>query len=56
MLEVNVYSRHGTGPAAAFLHRLTEVHDPDDAEFLVDGVNYLTALFPCDLNNHLDNN
>jgi putative transposase len=35
-LEVDVYSRRGTDPAAAFLHRLTEKHDVANTEFLVD--------------------
>jgi len=36
LLEVDVYSRRGTDPAAAFLHCLTEKHDVSDTEFLVD--------------------
>ncbi|QGA81905.1 Transposase [Halomicrobium sp. LC1Hm] len=32
------------GPAAAFLHLLTEKHDLVDTEFLVDPAGYLTAL------------
>ncbi|MFB6253850.1 MAG: IS6 family transposase, partial [Halobacteriaceae archaeon] len=44
LLAVDIYSRRGTDPAAAFLHRLTEKHDVDDAAFLVDGMGYLTAL------------
>jgi putative transposase len=44
LLEIDVYSRRGTDPAAAFLHRLTEKHDVSDAEFLVDAAGYLTAL------------
>ncbi len=35
-LEIDVYNRRGTDPAAAFLHRLTEKHDVADTEFLVD--------------------
>jgi len=54
LLEVDVYSRRGTDPAAAFLHRLTEKHDVSDTEFLVDGTGYLTALFRHDLSGHLD--
>jgi putative transposase len=44
LLEVDVYSRRGTDPAAAFLHRLTTKHEVNDTEFLVDGAGYLTAL------------
>jgi transposase-like protein len=44
LLEVDVFSRRGTDPAAAFLHRLTEKHDVSDTEFLTDAGGYLTAL------------
>jgi len=54
LLEVDVFSRRGTDPAAAFLHRLTEKHDISDAEFLVDAGGYLTALSRHDLSGHLD--
>ena len=54
LLEVDVYSRRGTDPAAAFLHRLTEKHDVADTEFLVDAGGYLTALARHDLSGHLD--
>ena len=54
LLEIDVYSRRGTDPAAAFLHRLTEKHDVSDAEFLVDGGGYLTALFRHGLSGQLD--
>ena len=39
---------------AAFLHRLTEKHEVSNAEFLVDGSGYLTALFRHELNGHLN--
>ena len=45
LLEIDVHSRCGTDPAAAFLHRLTEKHDVSDTEFLVDAGGYLTAIF-----------
>jgi transposase-like protein len=54
LLEIDVYSRRGTDPAAAFLHRLTEKHDLSETEFLVDAMGYLTALFRLDLSGHLD--
>jgi transposase-like protein len=44
LLEVDVFSRRGVGPAAAFLHRLTEDHEVSDTDFFVDGGGYLTAL------------
>jgi len=54
LLEIDVYSRRGTNPAAAFLHRLTEKHDVADTEFLVDAGGYLTALFRHDLSGQLN--
>jgi transposase-like protein len=53
LLEVDVFSRRGTDPAAAFLHRLTEKHDIANTEFLVDAGGYLTALARHDLSGHL---
>jgi putative transposase len=54
LLEIDVYSRRGTDPAAAFLHRLTEKHDVADTEFLVDSGGYLTALFRHELSGQLN--
>ena len=54
LLEVDVYSRRGTDPAAAFLHRLTEKHDVADTEFLVDADGCLTALARHELSGQLD--
>ncbi|PSQ63658.1 MAG: IS6 family transposase [Halobacteriales archaeon SW_8_66_22] len=54
LLEIDVYSRCGTDPAAAFLHRLTEKHDVSDAEFLVDAAGYLTALARRELSGQLN--
>ena len=54
LLEIDVYSRRGTDPAAAFLHRLTEKHDVADTEFLVDAGGYLTALARRELSGQLD--
>ncbi len=54
LLEVDVYSRRGRDPAAAFLHRLTEKHDVSETEFLVDGGGYLTALLRHELSGHLN--
>ena len=44
LLEVEVFSRRGIGPAAAFLHRFTEEHDVSDTEFLTDAGGYFTTL------------
>ena len=54
LLDIDVYSRRGIDPAAAFLHRLTEKHDVVDAEFLVNGGGYLTALFRHELSGQLN--
>ena len=54
LLEIDVYSRRGTDPAAAFLHRLTEKHDVSETEFLVDAGGYLTALFRHELSGQLN--
>ena len=54
LLDIDVYSRRGTDPAAAFLHRLTEKHEVSDAEFLVDAGGYLTALVGHDLSGQLN--
>ncbi|MBX0298003.1 IS6 family transposase [Halomicroarcula sp. F27] len=44
LLDIDVFSRHGTDPAAAFLHRLTEKYDVAETDFLIDGYGYRTAL------------
>ena len=54
LLGIDVYSRRGIDPAAAFLHRLTEKHDVSDTEFLVDAGGYLTALFRHNLSGQLN--
>jgi len=54
LLEVDVFSRRGIGPAAAFLHRLTEKHDVADTESLVDAAGYLTALAHRELSGQLN--
>ncbi len=35
ILDVELFGRHGTDPAAAFLHRLSEKHDLSDTVFLL---------------------
>jgi transposase-like protein len=54
LLDIDIYSCRGTDPAAAFLHRLTEKHDINDAEFLVDAGGYLTALARRELSGQLN--
>ncbi|WP_082146656.1 IS6 family transposase [Halostagnicola sp. A56] len=54
ILNVVVFGRRGTDPAAASLHRVTKKHDLDDTVFLVDCYGYLTALSRLRLGGQLD--
>jgi len=54
LLDIAVFGRRGTDPAAAFLHGLTQKHDCSQAVFLVDGFGYLTALSRIGLSGHLE--
>jgi putative transposase len=54
ILDVELFGRHGTDPAAAFLHGLREKHDLSDAVFLVDQFGYRTALSRLGLNGRVD--
>ena len=54
ILDVELFGRHGTDPAAAFLHRLTEKHDLTETVFLVDGCGYQIALARLGLSGQLD--
>ena len=54
ILDVALFKRHGTDPAAAFLHRLTEKHDLSEAMFLVDQFGYRTALSRLGLSGRVD--
>jgi putative transposase len=59
ILDVALFGRHGTDPAATFLHRLCEKHDLLDAVFIVDQFGYRTALAQLGLNgrvNYIDRN
>ncbi|NHN42935.1 IS6 family transposase [Halorubellus sp. JP-L1] len=44
LLDIGVFSRHGTDSAATFLHKPTEKYDVSAAEFLVDSYGYRTVL------------
>jgi transposase-like protein len=44
----------GTKPATRFLRELKDRHNVEDAEFLVDGMGYLTALAWTDLSGDLN--
>ena len=54
ILDVQLFGRHGTDPAAAFLAGLREKHDLSDATFLVEQFGYRTALYRLDLNGLVD--
>ena len=54
VLHARLSEHRGTDPATSFLRELKEKHRVSDAEFLVDGVGYLTALAKTDLDGHLD--
>ena len=43
------FESRGTDPATTFLRELKAEHRVSDAEFLVDGMGYLTALAKTDL-------
>ncbi|ELZ88824.1 transposase [Haloferax elongans ATCC BAA-1513] len=52
--DVGLFGRHGTDPAAAFLHRLSENHDLSDAVDLGDGDGSQTARSRVGLGGRLD--
>ena len=54
VLHARLSEHRGTDPATSFLRELKEKHRVSDAEFLVDGMGYLTALAKTDLGGHLD--
>lgn len=54
MLDVAIFGRRDTDPAAVFLYRLTEKQDPPETMFLVDGYSYLTATSRLGLSGQLD--
>jgi putative transposase len=59
ILGIDLFGTHGTDPAAAFLHGISEKHDLSEAVFLVDGFSYQTALARLGLNgrrNYTDRN
>lgn len=54
VIDVQLFGRRGTDPAAEFLHWLGEKHDLSEYEFPVDGYGYLTALARLDLGGRLE--
>ena len=53
-LDVQLFKRHGTHPAAVFLHGVAEKHDCEDTVFLVDQFGYRTALSRLGLSGWVD--
>ncbi|ERG94110.1 MAG: hypothetical protein J07HQW2_00544 [Haloquadratum walsbyi J07HQW2] len=51
---MELFGRHGTDSAAAFLYRLREKHDLSIAVFLVDQFGYRTAPSRLGLNGRVD--
>jgi putative transposase len=54
ILDIALFGRHGTDPAAAFLSGLAEKHDLSDTTFLVDQFGYRTAIARLGLNGQVD--
>jgi putative transposase len=54
ILDMALFGRHGTDPAAAFLSGLDEKHDLSDTVFLVDQFGYRTALSRLGLSGQVD--
>ena len=54
VLHAELSPRRGTKPATRFLRELKDRHNVEDAEFLVDGMGYLTALARTDLSGDLN--
>ncbi len=54
VLHARLSETRGTDPATSFLRELQEKHRVEDAEFLVGGMGYLTALAKTDFSGHHD--
>ncbi|MUV58104.1 IS6 family transposase, partial [Halogeometricum sp. CBA1124] len=54
LLDVQLFKRYGTDPAAAFLHGVVEKHDCEDTVFLVDQFGYRTAFSRLGLSGRVD--
>jgi putative transposase len=54
ILDVALFERHGTDPAAEFLHGVTEKHDCSEAVFLSDAFGYRTAFYRLGINGRVD--
>ena len=54
ILDVALFKRHGTDPAAAFLHGVCEKHDCSETVFLADAFGYRTAFSRLGLNGRID--
>ncbi|WP_157572950.1 integrase core domain-containing protein, partial [Halogranum rubrum] len=54
ILDVALFERHGTYPAAAFLHGVCEKHDCSETVFLADAFGYRTVFSRLGLNGRVD--
>ncbi|ELZ98041.1 transposase [Haloferax mucosum ATCC BAA-1512] len=54
ILDVALFKRHGTDPAAAFLHGVCEKHDCSETMFLADDFGHRTAFSRLGLNGPVD--
>jgi len=54
ILDVVLFDRHGTDPAAAFLQKPQANHDLSEAEFFVDQFGYRTALARVELSGRVN--
>jgi putative transposase len=54
ILDVALFKRHGTDPAASFLHGVCEKHDCSDTVFLADAFEYRTAFPRLGINGRVD--
>ncbi len=54
ILDVALFKRHGTDPAAAFLHGVCEKHDCSETVFLADAFDYRIAFSRLRLNDRVD--
>lgn len=54
IIHVTLLKRHGTDPAAAFLHGVCEKHDYSETVFLADSFSYRTGFYRLGLNGRVD--
>lgn len=54
MLHTDLSPRRGTKPATRFLRELKDQHNAENAKFLVDDMEYLTAIDRIDLDSEFN--